>query len=167
MVEKEITVVCVCCHVHRTSFYYNPALQTRSFLMLGVISEKTRKISLLVSKTLKVLEETLHRREEDVELLEAIVSCLTHFVPLLDHSCDVCTRYFICIVREWFVVHLARVFVVSVLPFFDVHSSDALIILGSWIVVFYGGLHYNSEVYSADDTLPFLIHSYNNQTLLW
>lgn len=57
--------------------------------MLGAISEKTKKISLLVSKTLKVLEETLHKREEDVELLEAIISCLTHFVPLLDQSCEV------------------------------------------------------------------------------
>ncbi len=57
--------------------------------MLGVISEKTRKISLLVSKTLKILEEILYRHEEDVELLEAIVSCLTRLVPLLDASCEV------------------------------------------------------------------------------
>lgn len=75
--------------VSRTSFYYNPALQTRSFLMLGVISEKTEKIYLLVSKTLKVLEETLQKHEADVELLEAIISCLTHFVPLLDQTCQV------------------------------------------------------------------------------
>ncbi len=75
---------------HRTSFYYNPALQTRSFLMLGVISEETPKISLLVSKTLKVLEETLQKHEGDVELLEAIISCITHFVPLLDQACRVC-----------------------------------------------------------------------------
>jgi hypothetical protein len=46
----------------------------RSFLMLGVISQRTRKMSLLVSKSLKILEDTLHRHEEDVCLLEAIVS---------------------------------------------------------------------------------------------
>ena len=73
----------------RTAFYNNPALQTRSFLMLGVISERTKKMSLLVSKSLKVLEETLYRREEDVDLLEAIVSCLTRLVPLLDQTCEV------------------------------------------------------------------------------
>lgn len=72
----------------RTSFYYNPALQTRSFLMLGVISERTSKMSLLVAKSLKVLEETLYRHEEDVLLLEAIISCLTQLVPLLDQTCE-------------------------------------------------------------------------------
>lgn len=58
--------------------------------MLGVISEETAKISIMVSKTLKVLEETLQKHEEDVELLESIISCLTHFVPLLDQKCLVC-----------------------------------------------------------------------------
>ena len=57
--------------------------------MLGVISEQTKKMSLLVSKSLKVLEDTLYRHEEDVSLLEAIVSCLTRLVPLLDHTCEV------------------------------------------------------------------------------
>ena len=57
--------------------------------MLGLISEKTKKMSLLVSKSLKKLEETLYRHEEDVGLLEAIVSCLTHLVPLLDQTCEV------------------------------------------------------------------------------
>lgn len=57
--------------------------------MLGVISERTNKMSLLVSKALKVLEETLYRHEEDVGLLEAIVSALAHFVPLLDQNCEV------------------------------------------------------------------------------
>ena len=73
----------------RTAFYHNPALQTRSFLMLGVVSEHTKKMSLLVCKSLKVLEETLYKREEDVDLLEAIISCLTHLVPLLDQNCEV------------------------------------------------------------------------------
>ena len=57
--------------------------------MLGVISKKTKKIILLVCKTLKVLEDTMCRHEDDVELLEAIISCLTHLVPLLDKSCEV------------------------------------------------------------------------------
>ena len=56
--------------------------------MLGLISERTKKMSLLVSKSLKVLEETLYRHEEDVGLLEAIISCLTHLVPLLDQTCE-------------------------------------------------------------------------------
>lgn len=57
--------------------------------MLGMISERTKKMSLLIAKSLKVLEDTLYRHEEDVGLLEAIVSCLTHLVPLLDQSCEV------------------------------------------------------------------------------
>lgn len=57
--------------------------------MLGVISEHTRKMSLLVTKSLKVLEETLYKHEEDVNLLEAIISCLTRLVPLLDQTCEV------------------------------------------------------------------------------
>jgi len=81
----------------RTAFYVNPALQTRSFLMLGVISVETSKIFLMVSKTLKVLEETLHKHEEYVELLEAIISCLTHFVPLLDQKCLVCVCVCVCV----------------------------------------------------------------------
>ena len=57
--------------------------------MLGVISECTSKMSLLVAKSLKVLEDTLYRHEEDVHLLEAIISCLTRLVPLLDQTCEV------------------------------------------------------------------------------
>lgn len=57
--------------------------------MLGIISEQTKKMSLLVSKSLKVLEDTLHRHEDYVDLLEAVVSCLTRLVPLLDQTCEV------------------------------------------------------------------------------
>ena len=74
-------------HVHRTSFYYNPALQSRSFLMLGVVTQKAS--TLLVTKTLKVLEDTMLKHEDDVLLLEAIVISLTMMVPLLDEVCEV------------------------------------------------------------------------------
>ena len=90
MITREMIITFLLVMCPRTAFYTNPALQARSFLMLGVISEETTKIFLMVSKTLKVLEVTLHRHEEDVELLEAIISCLTHFVPLLDQKCLVC-----------------------------------------------------------------------------
>ena len=66
----------------RTSFHYNPALQSRSLLMLGVISQKAPTI--LITKTLQVLEETLARTDNDITLLEAVVLCLSRLVPLLD-----------------------------------------------------------------------------------
>ena len=78
-------------HTHRTSFFYNPALQSRSFLMLGVISQSDSASTLLITETLKVLEETMLRHEEDVVLLEAIIICLTRLVPLLDEVCEVYT----------------------------------------------------------------------------
>ena len=76
-------------HSHRTSFFHNPALQSRSFLMLGVISQSDSASTLLITKTLKVLEETMLRHEEDVVLLEAIIICLTRLVPQLDEVCEV------------------------------------------------------------------------------
>ena len=74
---------------YRTSFFYNPALQSRSFLMLGVISQSDSASTLLITKTLKVLEETMLRHEGDVVLLEAIIICLTRLVPQLDEVCEV------------------------------------------------------------------------------
>ena len=50
--------------------------------MLGVISNKA-SLS-LVTRTLRVLEETLGRREDEVYLLESITICLTAFLPLLE-----------------------------------------------------------------------------------
>lgn len=58
--------------------------------MLGVISERASLST--VTRTLKVLEETLHKHEDDVTLLEAIVVCLTRHVPLLDEVCGVRVR---------------------------------------------------------------------------
>ena len=75
---QTLTNMCTC----RTSFHYNPALQTRSFLMLGVISNKA-SLS-LVTRSLRVLEETLGRHEDEVHLLESITICLTAFLPLLE-----------------------------------------------------------------------------------
>ncbi len=66
----------------RTSFHYNPALQSRSFLMLGVISQKAPTI--LITKTLSILDETLARADNDVSLMEALALCLARLVPLLD-----------------------------------------------------------------------------------
>ena len=40
---------------HRSAFFHNPALQTRSFLMLGVISSHAS--SNVITRTLKVMEE--------------------------------------------------------------------------------------------------------------
>ena len=84
------TFMCVChanTHLYyRTSFHYNPALQTRSFLMLAVISNKASVP--LVTRTLRVLEETLSRREDEVHLLESIAICLTSFLPLLEQVCS-------------------------------------------------------------------------------
>ncbi|CAI8022725.1 Neurofibromin [Geodia barretti] len=76
----------------RTSFHYNPALQTRSFLMLGVISNKA-SLS-LVTRTLRVLEETLGRREDEVYLLESITICLTAFLPLLEEGSKLIYHFF-------------------------------------------------------------------------
>ena len=54
--------------------------------MLGVI---TNKVSLsLVTRTLRVLEETLGRHEDEVHLLESIIICLTAFLPLLEEVCN-------------------------------------------------------------------------------
>ena len=50
--------------------------------MLGVISNKA-SLS-LVTRTLRVLEETLGRHEDEVYLLESITICLTAFLPLLE-----------------------------------------------------------------------------------
>ena len=50
--------------------------------MLGVISNKA-SLS-LVTRTLRVLEETLGRHEDEVYLLESISICLTAFLPLLE-----------------------------------------------------------------------------------
>lgn len=53
--------------------------------MLGVISSK---VSLsMVTRALRVLEETLGRREDEVYLLESITICLTAFLPLLEEVC--------------------------------------------------------------------------------
>ena len=57
--------------------------------MLGVISQSDSASTLLITKTLKVLEETMLRHEDDVVLLEAIIICLTRLVPLLDEVCEV------------------------------------------------------------------------------
>lgn len=72
-------------HPKRTSFYYNPALQSRSFLMLGVISQRASMST--ITRTLKVLEETLGKHEDEIMMLEAIVICLTRMVPLLNEVC--------------------------------------------------------------------------------
>lgn len=50
--------------------------------MLAVISNKASMS--LVTRTLRVLEETLGRREDEVHLLESITICLTAFLPLLE-----------------------------------------------------------------------------------
>lgn len=68
----------------RSAFFYNPALQTRSFLMLGVISSHAS--SHVITRTLKVMEETVSQHEDDVPLLESIVLCLTRLIPLLEHN---------------------------------------------------------------------------------
>ena len=69
-------------HPQRTSFYYNPALQSCSFLMQGVISQRVSMS--IITRTLKVLEETLGKHEDEIMMLEAIVICLTRMVPLLN-----------------------------------------------------------------------------------
>ena len=86
---QTLTNMCTC----RTSFHYNPALQTRSFLMLGVISNKA-SLS-LVTRTLRVLEETLGRHEDEVHLLESITICLTAFLPLLEQVVCVCVCVYV------------------------------------------------------------------------
>ena len=53
--------------------------------MLGVISQRASVST--ITRTLRVLEETLRKHEDDVALLEAIVICLTRMVPLLDEVC--------------------------------------------------------------------------------
>jgi len=53
--------------------------------MLGVISQKAPTV--LITKTLAELEESLSRPENDIPLLEAIVLCLSRLVPLLDEVC--------------------------------------------------------------------------------
>ncbi len=50
--------------------------------MLGVISQSAPTI--LITKTLSVLVDTLDRGDNDVLLMEALSLCLARFVPLLD-----------------------------------------------------------------------------------
>lgn len=46
----------ICFYIQfRSAFFYNPSLQTRSFLMLGVISSHAS--SHVITRTLKVMEE--------------------------------------------------------------------------------------------------------------
>ena len=40
-----------------------------------------------ITRTLKVLEETLGKHEDEIMMLEAIVICLTRMVPLLNEVC--------------------------------------------------------------------------------
>lgn len=68
----------------RTSFFHNPALQNRSFLMLGVVCDHAS--SGLVMRVLRALEEAVEKREDDIQLLEAIVICLTKMAALLDKN---------------------------------------------------------------------------------
>ena len=51
----------------------------------------------LVTRTLRVMEETLSRREDEVSLLESIVTCLTSFVLLLEDVRTVQYTYNVCI----------------------------------------------------------------------
>jgi neurofibromin 1 len=60
--------------------------------MLGVISNRA-SVS-LVTRTLRVLEETLSRHEDEVHLLESITICLTAFLPLLEQGSRLIYHFF-------------------------------------------------------------------------
>ena len=62
--------------------------------MLGVVCDHAS--SGLVMRVLRALEEAVEKREDDIQLLEAIVICLTKMAALLDKVCTCTYTYMPC-----------------------------------------------------------------------
>lgn len=62
------------------AFRYNPALQPRALIVFGCISKTVRDLD--VKQLLRILVRALESFQ-DLQLIEAIIMCLTRLHPLL------------------------------------------------------------------------------------
>ena len=131
--------------------------------MLGVISQRASVST--ITRTLRVLEETLGKHEDDVALLEAIVICLTRMVPLLDEVC-VCVSVWVCVWRGHgcdrdllSVVKPKWSFHLSLLLIFSPQQSTKITQHLFWVAV--GILQVHTNPISGPLFLPHVCHEYS------